>query len=295
MTRNATPHDYPLVKITRFLQVFLASVGLIGLVAMLPLVIKRWDAAGPSVLILPIITLVVLGIPVGITALPLRTMRAKGARVRAAIEAIAAGAFDRPAAVKPGYDLSVTMPASSASFVAAMDNGAAFTTAGEYRGVSASIASHVSRVGRQFGEMSHVYSHVVVDVRGATPRFSLMRQGAGALVARMAGLVTDVKIGDDAFDAMWNIDADEGLARAVLDPSIRARLTEMKSRVRLVSQEWGAGGMTLLLTRHGLALRWPGDFNLELALYIRDLLLDMRALLLAHLDRDARAPAAATG
>ncbi|HEY3816148.1 MAG TPA: hypothetical protein VGL81_03200 [Polyangiaceae bacterium] len=271
------------MKGSRILQVVIASIWALGELALAPIAIKRWDIAGPSVLILPIM-LTFLLLPVVTIELQFRTMLRKGQRVRAAIDAIAARAFDRPADVRPGYDLSVTMPASMAGFVSAIDAGAAFTTSGQFRGANVSIASHVSRAGRQFGEMSHVYSHVVVDVPGVSTRFYLARQGGVVKsLARAAGVIRDVKIGDDAFDAMWNVDADEPLAHAVLDdPGIRARLMELKSKVALVSQDFGTAGMSVILTNHGLAVRWPGDFNVELAVYIRDLLLDMRARMLPY-------------
>jgi hypothetical protein len=276
------------MKLARVLQVVIGSLCTLGILSTLPLVVSRWPIAGASTLILPIMLFVFAAATVGTMEVQIRSLRSKGARVRKEIDAIAARVFDRPAAVRPGYDLSVTMPAATASFVSTFDAGTGFTTAGEFRGVSVSVASHVSRVGRQLGEMSHVYSHVVVDVLGADTRFVLTRQGAAAVLGRVSGVTRDVKVGDDAFDAMWNVDADEGLARAVLDPSIRARLMELKSRVSLVSQEWGPGGMSVILTSHGLAIRWPGEFNVEFAVAIRDLLIDMRTRMLAHLDRVAR-------
>jgi hypothetical protein len=46
-------------------------------------------------------------------------------------------------------------------------------------------------------------------------------------------------------------------------------------------------GASVVLTRHGLAVRWPGEIDVALATYIRDLLLDMRTRMLAHADRAA--------
>ena len=101
-----------------------------------------------------------------------------------------------------------------ASLVTNMSADAGFTTDGEFATVSrVSVASHASTAGRQIGELSHVYSHVVVDVMGVNARFFLTRQGAGAAIARAAGAITDVTVGDAAFDAMWNVHADEAVAR----------------------------------------------------------------------------------
>ena len=275
-------------KPLRILQLVFVAIWALSTLALLPLVVRRWDVAGPQVLILPIMLFVLMALPAGMIEMQFRSLKRKGARVREAIDAIAPRVFDQPAPVQPGYDLSVTMPAGMASLVTAFDAGDGFTTSGVFRGVSVSVASHVSRVGRQLGELNHVYSHVVVDVLGATPTFALTRQGAGSFVGKMAGVTRDVKIGDEAFDARWMINSDEPLARAVLDDSIRARLTEMRSKVTLVSQDWGPGGMSVILTRHGLAIRWPGEMSPELAVYVRDLLIDMRTRMLAHLDRVAR-------
>jgi len=125
--------------------------------------------------------------------------------------------------------------------------------------------------------------------------FRLTKEGAGSKIARAAGLANDATIGDEAFDSAWTIDADPGLARAVLDPSIRARLMELRSRVGEVSQDFGPGTMSVILTQHGLALRWPGDINVAFATYIRDLLLAMRERILAHVDREAARGGAQAG
>jgi len=55
-----------------------------------------------------------------------------------------------------------------------------------------------------------------------------------------------------------------------------------------VSQDFGPGTMSVILTHHGLALRWPGEIDPPLAAFIRDLLVDMRQKMLAHVDRKAR-------
>src|SRR5439155_1086504 len=158
---------------------------------------------------------------------------------------------------------------------------------GKCGGVRVSVASHASTLGRQFGEFSHIYSYVCVDMLGLATRFNLTKQGAGSLIGRATGMMKDANIGDAGFDGMWNVDADEALAREVLDESIRKRLIDLRGMVGQVSQDFSVGTMSIVLTHHGLALRWPGEMTVELASYIRDLLTDMRTRMLAHEDRKA--------
>src|SRR6185369_10760080 len=128
------------------------------------------------------------------------------------------------------------------------DEGAAFTADGACGGVKVSVASHASRMGKQFGEMSHVYSYVCVDVLGLERKFHLTKEGAASKLALATGLTKEAEIGDTAFDAAWAVGADGDLARDVLDESVRARLTDLRSKVGLVSQDFGPGTMSVILT-----------------------------------------------
>jgi hypothetical protein len=204
------------------------------------------------------------------------------------IEAVAKELFDTPGAIRPGYDLSVTAGAAVAAFAGSFESDVGFTTDGTYRGARVSIASHASVMGRQMGEFHHTYSHVVVDVLGMTKKFRLAREGVGAKLARATGIAKDAEIGEEAFDKTFTIDVDDAaLAKSVLDESIQRRIMDLQSKVGLVSIDSGVGGMSILLTNQGLALRWPGDITPELARFIRDLLLDMRQRLLAYEDKKA--------
>jgi hypothetical protein len=185
--------------------------------------------------------------------------------------------------------MSVTTTAAMAAYVTAFDSSRGFTTVGEYEGVRVQVGSHASVAGRQMGEFSHVYSHVCVDVLGATEPFYLVKQSVGGTVAKMVGVVKDVAIGDEAFDKAWIIHADQALARDVLDASIRARMDDLQSKVSMVSLDFAQGHMRVVLTRHGLAIRWPGPMTPELAIFMRDLLVDMRTRILAHLEKRAHA------
>jgi hypothetical protein len=251
-------------------------------------------ASVPAAIVFGAVMMLLAGLAVGRIEMQIRGVKAKGARVREMMDAVAREVFDAPAEVRPGYDLSVTAGAAAAR-VAAMETDVGFTTDGQCKGVRVSVASHASALGRQMGELSHVYSHVVVDVLGCTAKFRLSNEGVASRIGRVAGVTEDAKVGDESFDASFAIDADTELARDVLDESIRKRLLELRSQVSRVSQDFGVGTMSVILTSHGLALRWPGEIDPAFAKHIRDLLLDMRTRLLAHEDRKAARAAKGTG
>jgi hypothetical protein len=265
----------------RFLQwVFGLVFGLSGFGAILAaLFTGHWDGVFGG-----LVLLVFGSIVVGALEFQLRQRKKKGMQLRQAIDRISASVFDRPGVMREGYDLTVTGNPWGAF---ESDQGAAFTTDGEVGGVRVSVATHASTLGRQFGETSHVYSHVCVDMLGLVTPFSLTKEGAAAKLAHATGLAKEARIGDETFDAAWNIETDADLAKDVLDDSIRARLMDLRSKVGWVSQDFGAGSMSLMITNHGLALRWPGEIDPALATFIRDLLLDMRKNILAHVDRKA--------
>lgn len=273
----------------RYVQIAFGAI--FGLLTLFLFVVAlvRFDADHAGRLFIPLVS----GLPGLLVVLMLeaqiRSYRKKDAAVRASIEQCAARVFDAPAPVRPEYDMSVTTTAGMAALAAAWDGSRGSTTVGEYKGVRVQVASHASVAGRQMGEFSHVYSHVCVDVLGAAEPFYLVKQSMGGTVAKMAGVVKDVTIGDEAFDKAWIIHADQALARDVLDPSIRARLDDLQSKVSQVSIDMAQGHMHVVLTRHGLAIRWPGEMTPELAIFMRDLLIDMRTRILAHLEKRAHA------
>lgn len=222
----------------------------------------------------------------------IRRVAMQGDAVRAAVTEVSATLFDAPAAVRPGYDMTVTSGRAGAA-LNAMETDAGFTAEGTFGDARVGVASHVSTLGRQVGELTHTYSYVVVDARGLDVPFRLTKQGAFDEVVQLA--TGDVTVGDEAFDAEWSITADPTLARAALDDSVRERLTALRARVPSVSQDVGPGTMSVVLTRHGLAIRWPGPLDVELATFMRDLLLDMRRAILTHVDREALRAASAGG
>lgn len=280
----------------RFLQKFLAAVfGLVSVSMLVAAFTSPRPIAVIPLIAMMLVPLLIGAVPIGILEMQLRAIEQAGEVIRANISEIARSVFDAPGEVRPGYDLSVTSPATAA-FVAAFDTDKGFTTDGTFRGARVSVGSHVSVAGRQVGEMQHTYSHVVVDMLGLEKPFAIRKEGVGARLGRAIGIVKDATVGDETFDEMFVVEADDELARAVLDESIRERLVTLQKRVPLVSSEIGPGGMRLVLTRHGLALRWPGDITPDLASYVRDLLLDMREKMLAYESRKAvRVEGAATG
>ncbi len=275
----------------RFLQVMFGAIfGGVALVALILSIANKSAAALPAVLVPGFIATVA----VLVFEVQIRGLRAKGRAVRENIEAIAAKVFDAPGVVQAGYDMSVTSGALGAS-MSALENDVGFTADGTHGGVRVSAASHASTLGRQIGEFSHVYSHVVVDMRGLEIPFRLSKEGVGSALVHVTGLGKDVPTGDAAFDKVWNVNADEGLARDVLTDSIRTKLMELKAGVSSVSQDFGVGTMSVILTRHGLAIRWPGPIDPAFAVYLRDLLLEMRTRILAYVDRQAARGGAADG
>lgn len=270
----------------RVLQIVFGSIFGLLAAALLVVTAVRWEHVGPNGLLGAALMLVPGILAILVFELQLRAIKAQTAEVRAEMETIAAKLFDAPAKLRDGYDLTVTAGASG-EMIAGFERGEGFTADGTVGDVKVSAASHVSTLGRQFGEASHIYSHVVVDVLGLTTQFHLGKEGIGSKLARAAGQAHDSTVGDAEFDDMWSVDVEEDLAREVLDDDIRARLTTLRGKVGQVSQDLGVGTMSVLLTGHGLALRWPGPLEPELAVFVRDLLIDMRKRLLAHVDRKA--------
>jgi hypothetical protein len=269
----------------RVMQLLLTGIfGLAGLgVAVSALVSGHVGAAAAG--LVPLVMAVVF---YGIFEIQIRSFARAGAEVRKAIEACSRSVFEAPGRLLEGYDLdATTTSALVAGFAREANNDAAFTTEGAYRDAKVSVASHVSVVGRQMGEFHHTYSHVLVDVLGLDRPFRISREGAAAKVAKAMGAMTDVSVGDEGFDKTFMVGTDDAFAKAVLDDGIRRRLLELQSKVKNVSIDSGVGCMSVTLTKKGLALRWPGDITPELAIFIRDLLLDMRANMLAYENRTA--------
>jgi hypothetical protein len=88
------------------------------------------------------------------------------------------------------------------------------------------------------------------------------------------GIVTT---GDVAFDDRWSVDADESLARAVLDSQMRAWLLELQARL-----PWIQVAM-VESTPFGVVVRWWGELPPEGAATPREVALAVH-------DRLARAP-----
>ena len=280
-------------RMKRFLQLFFAGVfGVVGL----SFIVGGFMRGTPMAALGGIVPLVMAAAFYWLFERQIRSYAQAGAAVKASIEACAKSVFDAPGPVTEAYDLhATTTSALVAGFAYEATNNAAFTTEGTFRDARVSVASHVSVMGRQLGEFHHTYSHVLVDMLGLNRPFKLSREGAAAKLAKAVGGMTDATVGEEDFDKTFIVGTDPAFAKAVLDESIRKRLLHMQSQVKNVSIDSGVGCMTLVLTKKGLALRWPGEMTPELAIFTRDLLLDMRANMLAYENRSAaRAGAEAT-
>lgn len=248
---------------------------------------------GPAAF-LPALGAVLVGaLPFFVLGYQIKALTRAIATVRAAVEERARTLFDEPGAVRPGYDANVYGPMGT--FVTT-DAESAFTTEGRARGARVTSASLVSVRGRQGGELYHVYSYVAVDVLGLVRPFRIAREGFAAKLGKALGTTQDAVTGDAAFDAAFVVDSETEFARAALgDPFIRQRILELQSKVASVSGGVAHGAMAISLSSAGLALRWPGPLDPELALFVRDLLLDLRGRMLAYEDRRAAAANDAAG
>lgn len=272
------------MKPRRILQIFFGCLfGLVSATFMMGAIGRVMHGAPATALLVALFPLLIGLIPIGAIELQIRSLNKTGKAVRAAMEAVAKAVFDAPAELRRGYDLSavgITMPMPD--LLQANDENA-WTADGTCGDVRVSAASHTSVAGRQIGELHHVYSHVVVDVLGLVKPFKIQKQG---LITRL-GLVSDTEVGDAAFDAMFRIEGDSELMKAVLDDGIKKRIAELQAQVGSVSQDGPFGGMFITLSKQGLALRWPGELNAAFATYVRDLLLEMREKILAYENRAA--------
>lgn len=284
------------MKPKRIVQLILASMaGLSSLFLLFAVMASSRPTPLAAAVLMVLAPLLIGAIPVGALEFQMRSVEKAGEVCRKNIESIAGALFDAPGLVREGYDLTVTNPATG-DIVSRVDTDRGYTTDGTFGGARVSVGSHASVVGRQVGEMHHTYSHVLVDMLGMQKVLSLRHEGVGARLGRAMGVVNDATVGDQTFDKTFVVDAEEELARAVFDEDIRKRLLDLENKVSLVSSRIGPGGMSVVLTKHGLALRWPGDITPELARFVRDLLLDMRVKILAHESRKAvRVEGAPTG
>jgi hypothetical protein len=222
------------------------------------------------------VLIVMGGFTIAILLIQARSLRQAQERVHRTIVDVAARAFDAPPRVVDGYDGAWLI--GPLGGMSTLYDGKNFTMAeGTARGARLIVASHPSVAGRQMFEQCHVYSYVAVDAPGVSTPFRLSEQAAGTkFIASVVGS-RDVEIGDPAFDQTFLIDSDAAFAARVLDPGLRARLIALRAQVRLVSQDFGAGRMTLALNGGSLVLRWPGELSVDFTIGLRDLLLDLRA------------------
>ncbi len=281
-------------QVKRFFQLFLTGIFAVSGIGWL---VSAFRMGSVPLAIASVVPFFLSALFFSVMELQRRSFARSAAAVKEAITACSTSVFDSPGRVVPGYDLDATLTSQLwGGLFREPDNDAAFTTEGRHGDVKVSVASHVSVLGRQFGESHHTYSHVLVDVLGLTRPFAITRERLGAKLVKAVGASSDVQVGDKAFDDTFLVATDEALARDVLDESIRSRLMALQAQVKNVSSDMGVGGMVVVLTDRGLALRWPGDLTPELAAHVRDLLFDLQERLLAHENRLAvRVGTAAAG
>lgn len=224
-----------------------------------------------------------------------KTAREAARRARQAVASSAKAAFDAPAEVRLGYDHEATNTGPLMMRMKTDDPETAFTAVGRVGDINVAIGSHVSILGRQEDEPHHTYSQVVVDVLGLDKPFRLTHEFVTARLGKHLGTLQDLELGDAEFDAAFIVESDEELCRAVLDESIRKRLLSLQADARKVSVQMGVGNLSVVLSKRGLALHWPGEIGPERAVEIRDLLVDMRANMLAHQNRAVMRLAAEAG
>jgi len=146
-----------------------------------------------------------------------------------------------------------------------------FCVSGMWRGRALEIGTAIV-AGRDFDQM---VSYVCVRdgaVRGA---FRVMTRGALTSFSRMGMDRHPVATGDAAFDAKWVVDADDTLARTVLDPSMRARLVALQGELAWLQVA------SIEATRFGVVVRWPGELSPDGAAYLRDLAVEVHGRLAA--------------
>jgi hypothetical protein len=137
--------------------------------------------------------------------------------------------------------------------------------AGGWRGRRLEIGTAVV-AGRDFDQL---VSYVCVLDQSIRGNFRMMTRGALASFARLGTHRQPVQTGDAAFDGAWVVDSEEPLARAVLDPPMRAKLVGLQGQLgwmQIASVE---------ATRFGLLVRWPGELSPDGAAYLRDLAVDV--------------------
>lgn len=224
-----------------------------------------------------------------------KTAREAARVAREGVAASAKATFDAPADVRSGYDHEATNTGPLMMRMKTDDPETAFTAVGRFGDINVAIGSHVSILGRQNDESHHTYSQVIVDVLGLDKPFRLTHEFVTARLGKHLGTLQDIDLGDAEFDAAFLLASDDEFCRAVLDESIRKRLLSLQADAKKVSVQMGVGNLSVLLSKRGLALHWPGEMTPERAVEIRDLLVDMRANMLAHQNRAAMRLAAEAG
>jgi hypothetical protein len=143
----------------------------------------------------------------------------------------------------------------------AAGNAVRLCVRGQWRGREIEIGTVVSPGRNRSSKVSYV---CVRDSNVRMP-FLAMTRGFATSLARAFITKHPVTTGDAAFDGKWVVDADEALARTVLDPPTRQKLLELEARVAWLR------AVSVQAMPYGLVVRWPGLLSADGAALLRDL------------------------
>jgi hypothetical protein len=191
----------------------------------------------------------------------LRSMVRRCAAVCDELDAIARAAFDGGAQVAAREDGHLETLASHPMFARAIARRSVrFVATGSWQGAPLEIGETVTA--------SRDYNVTISHVRlGGRPRGQLriMSRGLATRLSRWHREQHEVKTGDDAFDGGWVVDADDGLARDVLEPELRRALVALHGQIASMYVA------SIEATATGLVVRWPGPLSPARAVELRDL------------------------
>jgi hypothetical protein len=144
-------------------------------------------------------------------------------------------------------------------------------------------------------------SRMAVDVGGVNAHFRISRHGMGSQLGKSMGIVRDTLTGDAQFDEEFRVDANADLARAVLDEDTRRMLWSLQGVIDREDHTWPE--LKIRLEQGALCAEFKGEFTPEIVALSKDLLLHLRARIVAwadktvepHLDRGTYRTAASAG
>ncbi len=260
------PSMTPVHRLARVLEI--AVVGLLVLAGVAFLVASPAHRLGPS-----IVVWCMAG--VGLVAFELRFAghRRRVARVGATLRQIASRVLESPGPILDrSGDPFVRELAASPLLGSVM---AGRTSA---LGVQGKAGGHDMEIGTAImaaRDLDITMSYVRLPGLPASTALRVTTAGAPGAFGRTGAPGHQVATGDAAFDAKWAVDADESVARSLLDTDTRRHLLDLGARLPR------HGHASIETTRFGLLVRWPGELSEPLAGELRDVALAMQQRLAA--------------